>query len=81
MSINFYKVSKRVWVVTSESHPEPECFATPEAAFAFMEKNGVLSDEIDVALVDMLSGTTRAHFGGNGTFIYSDARRLEIGSA
>jgi hypothetical protein len=34
---------------------------------------GVLDEQIDLALIDMVArGTTRANFGGSGTFSFSD---------
>jgi hypothetical protein len=84
METNLYKVSKICWAVVSSKDEETQVFPTIDAATEHLLKIGVDDDNIDIALVDMLAkGTTRANFGVNGTFMFSDNTRLNenIGTA
>jgi len=84
MDTNLYKVSKVCWVVVSPKDEEPHAFQTVDAASDYLLSVGVDDDQIDVALVDMLAkGSTRANFGVNGTFMFSDNSRLNgnVGTA
>ena len=77
METNLYKVSKVCWAVVSDKDEEPLVFPTVDAAAEHLLSIGVEDDHIDLALVDMLAkGTTRANFGINGTFMFSDNTRL-----
>ncbi len=86
MSINLYRVSAVTWAVTVDSLPyaEPQLFTSVEAAADFLESQGVLDNEIDIALAEMVSrGHTRAQFGIQGRFIFTDGANLHgsIGAA
>lgn len=84
METNLYKVSKVCWVVVSLKDEEPHAFPTVDAAADYLLAVGVDDDHIDLALVDMsIKGTTRANFGVNGTFMFSDDSRLNgrVGTA
>lgn len=84
MEINLYKVSAVCWAVTSPKDDEPRVFRNIDDAGEYLIEIGVDDDHIDLALVDMLAkGSTRANFGVNGTFIYSDNARMngQLGTA
>jgi hypothetical protein len=76
MDTNLYKVSKVCWAVTSDNR-DTQVFKNIEDASVFLENMGVKDEEIDLALVDMLANeSTRANFGVEGKFIFSDKARL-----
>jgi hypothetical protein len=73
VEVNLYKISSVGWAVTSVKEDDPQVFPTVEGAADYLLSIGVEDEHIDMALVDMtVRGTTRANFGANGTFIFSD---------
>jgi hypothetical protein len=79
MSINLYRVSKVNWAIVSHKEEGAQCFTNIENASEYLESIGVPSDEIDLALMDMMAkGNTRAQFGVlEGRFLFSDNARLD----
>lgn len=74
---NLYKVSKVCWAVTSNKTEEAQVFTSVDTASDYLLSIGVDDDHIDLALIDMVArGTTRANFGINGMFVFSDNARL-----
>jgi len=86
MDTNLFKVSEVCWAVTSKKDGgEVHTFRSIEDASTYLESIGVLDEEVDYALVDMMANNSvRANFGfTNGSFIFSDNKKLDdiIGSA
>ena len=81
MGINLFKVSKTLWAVQYQlkgsTKVETNKFISVEAACDFLESLGIYDSEIDMAL-SFLSGHehTRANFGINGSFIYTDNQHM-----
>ena len=76
MDTNLFRV-ELYWAVTSPKE-EVQTFNTIEDAAAYLESIGVKDEEIDLALVNMISdGTTRANFGIAGKFMFTDNKRLD----
>ena len=75
-SIDLYKEEHNKWVVVLSGVEYSS--NTIEEAADLLEACGVISDEIDVALISMVTnGQTRANFGViKGTFIFSDNKNL-----
>lgn len=83
-TIDLFRVSKVSWAVRSPHDPEAQHFMSTEAAAEYLESLGVPGDEVDYAIMDMASRShTRANFGVEKTFLFSDATRLDeiLGSA
>ena len=81
---DLYQVSKTRWAVKPSKEAEPEVFPSIEAASACLESLGVLDEAIDIALAELAGNHhTRANFGIEGTFIFTDDERLNgvFGSA
>lgn len=77
MDTNLFKVSGVCWVVTSIKYEEPQVFTSVDAAAMHLESIGIPDDEVDAAIIDMTAkGTSRANFGANHSFIYSDDTRF-----
>ena len=73
MDTNLYKISSSSWIVTSDTQEQPARFIDVDKACDHLMTLGVLDEQIDLALIDMVArGTTRANFGGSGTFSFSD---------
>ena len=73
MSINLFKVSTNLWVVTTSQDIESYKFINVDSACDFLETLDIADEEIDNAIIQMnATGHTRANFGLNGFFIYSD---------
>lgn len=84
MDTNLYKVSKVCWAVTSPIDEYPQVFKNPDDAAEYLLAIGIQDSHIDLALVDMLiRGSTRANFGVDGTFIFSDEANVngKLGTA
>lgn len=72
MEVNLYRISPLSWAVQARG-TEVEVFPSIEAAADYMLNLGVKDDAIDLALIEMNANEhTRANFGINGTFIFSD---------
>ena len=82
VSMDLYKISKSSWAV--KNNDDVQGFSDIESASSYLESMGVVSDEIDVALINMSANNhSRAQFGVNGTFMFSDDEKLResIGTA
>lgn len=80
--VDLYRVSNVSWVVKSPSRVET--FRDVESAAEMLETLGVHDEAIDRALIELAgNGHSRANFGVNGTFIFSDDSRLDelVGTA
>ena len=67
MNTDLYRLSWVSWAVRSQEDDEPCAFASIESAADYLERLGVPSDEIDIALAEMaFRGHTRSQFGTNG---------------
>lgn len=83
MTVDLYRLSKVSWAV-SDDKKNTEVFTTIETASQYMVQLGVNDDEIDVALIEMAArGHTRANFGINGNFTFSDGTKHDgiVGTA
>jgi len=82
MSTNLYSTPEKKWIVTSTDDNKIRKFATIELASQYLEKVGVLDNEIDSALTEMLArGHTHVEFNEDGCFVTSDAERLNMWKA
>jgi len=73
--LDLYKMENNVWAVKT-LRTGTSVFPSIEEASDFMLHMGVEDDEIDSALIDMITlSHTRAQFGINGFFIFSDEKR------
>jgi hypothetical protein len=74
MELNLYRTSRFTWAVKVSNELIP--YKSIEAAAEAMVSAGVKEDAIDAALIEMeFKGHTRANFGMNGNFIYTDGDR------
>ena len=82
MATDLYKLPGRdKWAVRSEDG-EVHAFESIEAACDHMERIGIVSDEIDFALVMMAQqATIHAHFGVFGKFIMADNKAIAVGQS
>lgn len=75
MEANLYRI-RAGWAIKAGN--ETVTYDTIEQAADVLVSIGVVDDEIDVALVEMMGhGHTRANFGVNGTFVFSDEGKLD----
>ncbi len=75
--IDLYRIGKDRWVVVNSE--DKILFSKIEAACDFMLNYGIIDDEIDFALADMVSHEhNHAQFGVNGFFIYSDKETIDF---
>lgn len=75
MEVNLYKI-RSGWAIKAGN--ETEVYSSIEDAADVMVTLGVIDDEIDAALIQMSGlGHTRANFGVNGSFIFSDKGQLD----
>jgi hypothetical protein len=73
--LDLYKLENNVWAVKT-LRTGVSVFPSIEEAADFMLSLGVYDDEIDSALIDIVTlNHTRAQFGINGSFIFSDDKR------
>jgi len=78
MGIDLYKMSMDKWVVDHHSDM-PHLFENADKASDYLMVLGVQDEHIDYALVEMaVKGTTRANFGINGTFTFSDGATIKV---
>jgi len=74
MEVNLYKI-RSGWAV--KAGKEVEAYPTIEEAADALLHVGVKDDAIDVALIELYgNGHTRANFGVNGGFIFTDGSQL-----
>jgi hypothetical protein len=72
-SINLYKIASHHWLVHVDTQPEPASFIDVDKACDHLMDLGVLDEQIDLALIDMVAkGTKRANFNTQGMFEFSD---------
>jgi hypothetical protein len=75
MEVNLYKTI-RGWAVKAGS--EVESYGTIEQAADALLGIGIKDDAIDSAIIEMYANKhTRANFGINGGFIFSDEAQLD----
>jgi len=76
MSIDLFKMSGNAWVIVL-SGVRYDCSSIEEAS-DLLETCGIISDEIDAALISIVTNNhIRANFGViKGTFIYSDNKTI-----
>lgn len=83
-TIDLFRISRVSWAVRSPHDPEVQHFTSADAAGEYLESLSVPGDEVDFAIMDMTSRNhTRANFGVDKTFLFSDSTRLDeiLGSA
>lgn len=69
--MDLYRLNKDKWLVSNKE--DKIIFDKIESACDYMLELGIIDDEIDFALADMVSNEhCHAQFGTNGFFIYSD---------
>jgi len=80
MNHELYKLPKGFYKVFSPSLNKSDILPNIEAAAEILESFGVVSDEIDSALISMtVLEHNRASFGpDNGAFLYSDKIELPV---
>jgi hypothetical protein len=77
VNTNLYRVSSKDWIVTCDAHKEPARFADVDRACDHLMTVGVIDEQIDLALIDMVAkGTNRATFSASGVFAFTDDSRL-----
>lgn len=75
--ISLYKVSKVCWAVTTRDNIDTQVFKTIEDTSDFLESIGVLDEQIDLALINLIGNDhTHAEFNNEGKFAFSDETRL-----
>jgi hypothetical protein len=73
--LDLYRMQNNVWAVKT-LRTGVSVFPSIEEASEFMLNLGIYDDEIDVALIDIVTmNHTRARFGISGVFISSDDKR------
>jgi len=79
MRTNLYSTPDKKWIVTSTDDNKIRKFATIELASQYLEKIGVLDNEIDSALTEMLArGHTHVDFNEDGCFVASDSDTVRL---
>ena len=77
LSINLYKMAH--WVITHPDGRAPALFEDVDKACDYLMEIGVRDEQIDLALAHMVTkGTTRANFGMQGTFMFTDEAKFGL---